>query len=36
MDTITDVEGIKVGHAHDVNAVTGCSVIFVNKELQLA
>ena len=27
MDTITDVEGIKVGHAHDVNAVTGCSVI---------
>jgi L-aminopeptidase/D-esterase-like protein len=26
-DAITDVPGIKVGHAHDVEALTGCTVI---------
>ena len=26
-NTITDVEGIQVGHAHDLEALTGCTVI---------
>jgi len=25
--SITDIEGIRVGHAHDLNAATGCSVV---------
>lgn len=25
--SITDIPGIKVGHAHDINAITGCTVI---------
>ena len=30
-NSITDVFGIKVGHAQDVNAGTGCTVIIVEK-----
>lgn len=26
-DAITDVPGIKVGHAHDLDAITGCTVV---------
>ncbi len=29
--TITDVPGIKVGHAQDLNAVTGCTVVLCEK-----
>ena len=31
-DAITDVEGIKVGHAGDMSALTGCTVILCEKE----
>lgn len=30
-DTITAVPGILVGHAHDLNALTGCSVVLCEK-----
>ncbi|MCK5318867.1 MAG: P1 family peptidase, partial [Anaerolineales bacterium] len=26
-NTITDVPGIRVGHAHDIEAITGCTVV---------
>lgn len=29
---ITDVPGIRVGHAHDTEAITGCTVVLVDKE----
>jgi len=29
--TITDVPGIKVGHAQDLEAVTGCTVVICEK-----
>lgn len=31
IDSITDVKGIRVGHAHDKRAVTGCTVILCEK-----
>ncbi len=31
MGSITDIEGIKVGHASDTEAVTGCTVILFDK-----
>jgi L-aminopeptidase/D-esterase-like protein len=30
-NTITDVPGIKVGHAQDLNAITGCTVVLCEK-----
>jgi L-aminopeptidase/D-esterase-like protein len=30
-NSITDIQGIKVGHAHDPEALTGCTVILCPK-----
>jgi L-aminopeptidase/D-esterase-like protein len=30
-DAITDVRGIRVGHAHDTDAITGCTVVLCEK-----
>lgn len=30
-DAITDVPGIRVGHAHDSEAITGCTVVLCKK-----
>ena len=31
LNAITDVPGIRVGHAHDAEAVTGCTVVLSEK-----
>jgi L-aminopeptidase/D-esterase-like protein len=30
-NSITDISGLKVGHAHDLNALTGCTVVLCEK-----
>src|SRR5208283_528315 len=35
-DTITAVEGLRVGHAHDESARTGCSVVLLEPEADVA
>jgi L-aminopeptidase/D-esterase-like protein len=35
-NTITKVEGVKVGHAQDINARTGCTVVIFDNETDVA
>ena len=36
LNTITDIEGIRVGHASDFESYTGCTVILLDKGAQSA